>query len=434
MRNNSTPKEMEENKPNKHGALRGRIAQFFVKYDEGKEAQVTYFGKRVFFWVLFAVQVLAAMQLVDNYGFENGFWWLIALVTVETALTLSQALKLFAFRVKKGVFYALDLIFSSGLLLFTDGAYAVLATMVVLTEYYLLADNGKKAMAMLGVGALIYGGVFTLKQFFVLRENFQLLTIISQSFGVMLAFAFHYFIVQALLAFYRQFLRLQTALAELDKSKKELEKAYEAVAEVTALEERQRIAKEIHDTAGHSITTVIMQTETAKRILDKNPEEAKTKIVAANLQAKHALEELRDSVHLLSGLNGNQTLRSALESIVHESTDGTGITIRADIQDVVVSQAKHRFICNTLKEGISNGLRHGNATAFYFELKEENGRISFLLSDNGKGLNMADLQAGFGLTSMQQRAKSLGGEVKFDGELGEGFEILLTLPMEKTDE
>jgi signal transduction histidine kinase len=223
---------------------------------------------------------------------------------------------------------------------------------------------------------------------------------------------------------------LDKALTELDQSKKELEKAYAVVAEVTALEERQRIAKEIHDTAGHSLTTVIMQTEAAKLIIGENPEEAKGKIVAANLQAKHALEELRESVHLLSGTRENQTLKDALEGIIHESMDGTGIVIRSQIEDVRVYPAKFRFLCNTLKEGISNGLRHGCATAFWFEFKETEGKISFLLSDNGKGVPIKNLRKGFGLTSMQDRAKALGGKVYFSSEEDEGFELHLTLPVD----
>jgi signal transduction histidine kinase len=171
-----------------------------------------------------------------------------------------------------------------------------------------------------------------------------------------------------------------------------------------------------------------MQTEAAKRIIDDNPAEAKNRLIAANLQAKHALEELRDSVHLLSGVKENQTLKIALENIIHESTDGTGITIRSDIEEMDVSQAKFRFLCNTLKEGISNGLRHGNATAFWFECRKQDNKIYFLLSDNGAGVKAETLRLGFGLSSMRERAISLGGELTFSSEKGEGFELALTLP------
>ena len=175
-----------------------------------------------------------------------------------------------------------------------------------------------------------------------------------------------------------------------------------------------------------------MQTEAAKLIIDERPEEAKSKIIAANLQARHALEELRDSVHLLSGLTDSKTLKTALLEVIHESTDGTGINIRSEIVDVDVSPAKHRFLCNTLKEGISNGLRHGGATAFWFELKIVEDSLKFTLSDNGKGVT-GQVRAGFGLTTMQQRAMSLGGEVEFESDIEEGFELRLTLPMDKEE-
>ena len=199
-------------------------------------------------------------------------------------------------------------------------------------------------------------------------------------------------------------------------------------AKVTALEERQRIAKDIHDTAGHSITTIIMQTEAARLVIDSDPADAKRKIAAANLQARNALEELRESVHLLSGAKEQLTLRETLMNIIHESTDGTGIVIRADIDDITLCNAKHRFVCNTLKEGISNGLRHGSATAFYFELKRKGERISFLLSDNGKGTDECQLKKGFGLKGMTARAEAFGGEISFESEPGEGFEIHISLP------
>ena len=311
------------------------------------------------------------------------------------------------------------------------GAYAVAVYALVLTEFYIVTEHTRVSLGLLLGGVGLYVGGHLIQSLVVNPETtVDLYRLITGAFGGITALLLHFLVVQIGLAFYRQYLRLNKALVELDESKKELEKAYAVVAEVTALEERQRIAKEIHDTAGHSITTVIMQTEAAKRIVEQNPIEAKNKMVAANLQAKHALEELRDSVHLLSGVRENQTLKQALEDIVHESTDGTGITIRSQIDDLQVLPAKFRFLCNTLKEGISNGLRHGNATAFWFECKLDGDKIRFLLSDNGKGVQGDDLKIGFGLTSMRERAKSLGGEVAFSWEQDDGFELSLVLPID----
>lgn len=431
MKREEQPRVSKKEKSEKRD-LRSSFLRLFGKYDVRNEQQFIYFGKWLIFLVLVFVEILILGQYLYAFTRRGGWAMLIAIVGLETLLTVSQSLKLFA--VKNGkvkmVFYILDLVAASGFLFVTDGVYPIVVYMLVLTEFYFSAERTAPSVVLLCVSAPLYTLGYGIRVSFLTGEELQLFPMISQSIGSVFALFVHFLAVQIALAFYRQFLRLDKTLKELDESKKELEKAYEVVAEVTALEERQRIAKEIHDTAGHSLTTVIMQTEAAKLILPTSPEEAKKKIVAANLQAKHALEELRDSVHLLSGIAENQTLKTALENIVHESTDGTDIKIRSEIEDIAVSPAKFRFLCNTLKEGVSNGLRHGGATAFWFELKRSGDKIEFLLSDNGRGGEESGVVPGFGLTSMSNRAKALGGEVHYRTEAGEGFELYLTLPMD----
>ena len=72
-------------------------------------------------------------------------------------------------------------------------------------------------------------------------------------------------------------------------------------------------------------------------------------------------------------------------------------------------------------------MRHGGATAFWFEFKKENESLHFLLSDNGKGVK-GEIKFGFGLTSMQDRARAFGGEIALDYEENEGVELRVTLP------
>ncbi len=410
--------------------FRSYFFRLFGKYNFRDKEQFVSFGKWLLFSLLLLMELLMLLRTFDSYGWKD--WKMpTAVFVIEVVFTISQALKLFVFRTDKMRLYAVDAAVACLFMFLSEGFYPIAIFIIVLTEFYITAEGTKHAIIMVCMGCVIFEVAYILQRWLIFKEGLLRLSVMTQSLGTLLALVLHFFIVQVGLAFYRQFLKLSKTLNELDKSKRELEKAYEVVAEVSALEERQRIAKDIHDTAGHSITTVIMQTEAAKRILEKNPEEAKGKIVAANLQAKHALEELRECVHLLSGMQVRETLRSALENIIHDSTDGTNITIRSQIDEVEASPTKHRFICNTLKEGISNGLRHGGATAFWFELKEENGEIQFLLSDNGCGLNMTNLRPGFGLSAMQERAESLGGEVSFSAEEDEGFELCLRLPSDK---
>lgn len=413
--------------------FRAYFVRLFGRYDFRDEEQFHRFGKRLFFILLLLVELLVVFQRVSKFIDGGALGNLLASCIVTVTLTVSMALQLFVLKdgVGKRVLYIVDTIASGLFLFFTGGVYALLVYALVLTQFYIELKKTKQAYLLLLFAALFYmlfmGLQMWLRSGEVVTDLFQLIEI---SYGAILALVTHFCVVQIALAFYRQYLKLNKALAELDDSKKELEKAYEELEEITLLRERQRIAKEIHDTAGHSLTTVIMQTESAKRIIDSNPEEAKAKIVAANLQAKHALEELRDSVHLLSGSSKNMALKDTLLSIIRESTDGTGIVIRSEMEEIALSEGKRRFLCNSLKEGISNGLRHGGATAFWFELKREDGRIKFLLSDNGKGIE-GEIKLGFGLRTMQERARSLGGELTVLSELEEGFELHIDLPLDE---
>ena len=392
------------------------------------------FGKVIVFLLLVVVGVIVAVNNWRRSVFGVAAWFVV--VPTISALVIENAIKTWALKSYKPKIacYVIDILALMTLTIFTDAALISTLYIVILSEFYLESKSLAASIAMCVSSIVLFlitmavSGVVTDRE--TILDIGDVFSIIANALNDIILIALHFLVINFSIEIYRKSRALNAKNEELAKSNERLMRAYEELKEVTALEERQRIAKDIHDTAGHSITTVIMQTEAAKLVLEENPEEAKRRIAAANLQAKHALEELRESVHLLSGNSELLTLKDMLLNIIHDSTDGTDIAVRYSIDDVRLCDAKQRFICKTLKEGISNGLRHGNASAFWFELKRERDpdRISFLLSDNGTGLNLASLKEGFGLTGMHRRAESLGGNVWFETEPDEGFEIHMTLP------
>lgn len=391
----------------------------------------TYFllGKILLFICMILIECVILIPQIVYAHREKQYVGLIVVIIAVVALTVAEVVRLSAlkkFRAKLWC-YSIEAIAAFCLTAVTGSQYLSTLYMIILTDYYLSAE--KMWVSFLGWFVSLTSYVVTLWiSGLILKTNGSMWNVLAQSFNDLVILCLHFIAVTVATRFYRQSVKLSDTLRRLDESNEQLEKAYVDLAEATALAERQRIAKDIHDTAGHSITTVIMQTEAAKLVIDKNPAEAKSRIVAANLQAKHALEELRESVHLLSGSQENITLKEALTAIIHESCDGTGIVIRYDIDDTDVSKDIFRFLCNSLKEGISNGLRHGGATAFYFECKRQNSELKFLLSDNGTG-TAKNFKKGFGLTGMEEHAKNLGGKVDFSFEEEGGFEIEITLPI-----
>lgn len=391
------------------------------------------YGKLLIFLLLIAVEIiLFVSNCTDAVTGVVSIWWV--LVLLEVVLTVENVFKLWALKTfRQRIFcYVLDSLLLLLLTYFTDGKLISTLYVVILSEFYLSQEKLSGNIAM-GVCSIVLYLIMLVISGVLKEETFNVVSLVTNAFNDLVILAMHFLIMNFTLQIYRKNKEIANAMKELNESNEKLRLANEELRTVTLLEERQRIAKDIHDTAGHSITTVIMQTEAAKLAIDSDPAGAKRKIISANLQAKHALEELRGSVHILSGMQENKTLKGEIEEIIHESTDGTDIVIRSEVDDFSICDAKSRFICNTLKEGISNGLRHGGATAFWFELKREE-NIRFLLSDNGKGADMNTLTEGFGLGGMRKRAESLGGSVWFEAEEDEGFEIHMTLPMDGEEE
>lgn len=312
----------------------------------------------------------------------------------------------------------------------TGNSFLAILYCIVLTQIYMTIDKFRDKAILFGIScgtfvtSFIIGWVFANEGASIYNSVVEILT--GAVFGL-LAMLIDFIVVQFLLGFYKQNKELSAALKEADESKAQLKEAYEELSRTAVFEERNRIAKDIHDNAGHSMTTVIMQTEAAKLLFDKDPEEAKNRIIAANIQARNALEQMRESVHLLAGRDVERPLKQALEEIVSQSIDGTDIKVRYDFDDLQADPEVERLLCNSLKECISNGIRHGGATAFYAELKRTENRVRFFVSDNGSGAS-GEVKQGFGLKSMKDKAEEYGGVLRAEGEEGEGFEVELTLP------
>ena len=306
---------------------------------------------------------------------------------------------------------------------------------VILSQLYANVEEFKTRVVALVMSAVMFIITCTVG-WFINRVSgasaTELLGLISSCVVGLLVIGLHFVIANFLLSFYLNNKKLQKALKEADDSKKELEKAYGKLSETAVFQERNRIARDIHDNAGHSVTAVIMQTEAAKLIIDTNPEEAKSKIISANVQARIALEQMRESVHLLAGRTSSISLKEEVEEILAQTMDGTEIKIRFDVADLTLSSAKHRFITNSLKECLANGMRHGGANAFYVELSEEGEWVTLTVSDNGSGLP-SDFKEGYGLKGIREKALQFGGGIVYESEPDDGCEIKIRIKSDDAD-
>lgn len=215
---------------------------------------------------------------------------------------------------------------------------------------------------------------------------------------------------------------------EKDILYKNLKEAYRKVESITALRERNKIAAEIHDTVGHTLTTVLVELEASKRLMNKDKDKATEKLNLAQGQVRKGLNDIRSSVRILEKGQDVLDFYGSLEAFIENTEKHSEIIIKKDINnDMKIHKKAQQVIFSSLMEGVSNGIRHGNSTAFLFKLYKEKDRVCFLLEDNGLGSSV--VSPGFGLRAMKNRVEELNGKFNVSSKQGDGFGIYITLPL-----
>lgn len=229
--------------------------------------------------------------------------------------------------------------------------------------------------------------------------------------------------------------RLRSALQELSIKSRQLENAYdklratsEELEEMTILRERNRIAREIHDTMGHTLTTALLEIEAGETLYPLKPGHAMEKIGLAREQIRKGLGDIRRSVGVLKAGKEMLGFVPSLLSLIQETMQHGGIHIRHDIAITSeLSPRQEKALYRALQEGLTNGLKHGSSTAFVFLLHEREGSLHFMLQDNGCGFDR--LTPGFGLTAMEERIREVNGTLAVASAPDQGCCIEIQIPL-----
>jgi len=254
-------------------------------------------------------------------------------------------------------------------------------------------------------------------------ERLLLLSIMTALFlGLMLVFL--QLFVEAILAERQSRDRLAIAHARLREYALRVE-------DVATLQERNRIAREIHDSLGHSLTAFNLHLEAALRLLDRDPQEAKELLVEAKQLGATALHEVRQSVSALRSdpLQG-KSLEEAIAALREDFQRSTGIVPEVAIsleQDVPDSCKTAAF--RIVQEALTNICKYAQATAVSIKLATRAQVLQIAVSDNGRGFQPEQTTTGFGLQGMQERARSLRGQCQIKTAPGKGCTIRVKLPL-----
>ena len=224
----------------------------------------------------------------------------------------------------------------------------------------------------------------------------------------------------------------QSLLAELQEAHGQLQEYAQHAEEMAVIQERNRLAREMHDTLGHRLTVAAVQLEGAQRLCTSDPGQAETMVVTVREQVRDALAELRSSVaKLRAPIEADLQLRSSLQRLITNFQDATGLTVYQMLpEEMPHLPDPHRLaIYRTAQEALTNIQKHAKAERVWLMLTVSHNRVSLLVGDDGKGVSLRKDQSGFGLRGMRERASQLGGELHLEPRKGGGTQVSFRLPL-----
>jgi signal transduction histidine kinase len=223
--------------------------------------------------------------------------------------------------------------------------------------------------------------------------------------------------------------RAEQLMAELEKANVQLA-AYATQAEELAMtQERNRLAREIHDNLGHTLTIVNVQLEAARVVMESDPGRALDAMNKAQDLVHKGLTGVRESVAALRGSPvRNRPLGEAIVSLVRE-TQSSGIITEFEVtgKPLALEHKVALALYRAAQEGLTNVRRHARASRVDVRLDFQPGKVRLEIRDNGVGA--METNGGFGLLGIRERMQLLGGTLEIQTGAGKGFRLIATVPL-----
>jgi signal transduction histidine kinase len=211
---------------------------------------------------------------------------------------------------------------------------------------------------------------------------------------------------------------------QLEAANRQLRRYALRIEDVATLQERNRIAREIHDSLGHSLTAFNLHVEAALRLFNSDPDEAKELLVEAKQLGSNALQSVRESVSTLRSnpLQG-KSLKAAIGQLTEDFARSTGITPDVSIQTSAIPEDQAVAFYRISQEALTNISKYAQATTVSIQISP----TQLQITDDGRGFDPMQTTSGFGLQGMQERTSAIGGRFELVSAIGQGCTIQVKL-------
>lgn len=207
--------------------------------------------------------------------------------------------------------------------------------------------------------------------------------------------------------------------AQVGRANARLRIARDEIEHLAKAAERERIARDLHDLLGHTLSLITLKAELASKLSEREPERSRQEMLDVERIAREALAEVRAAVtgYRSGGLQSElQHARTALAS--------AGVTLHANVVPVPLPPAQEAVLCLAVREAVTNIVRHAAARVCRIQITSDGGECTMTIADDGRGGN---IPFGSGLSGMRERIEIIGGTLTRDGH--GGTTLTVTVPL-----
>jgi len=210
--------------------------------------------------------------------------------------------------------------------------------------------------------------------------------------------------------------------AERNRINRQLRKANEEVEHLAKVAERERIARDLHDVLGHTLSVITLKSELAGKLIERDPQRAGKEIREVEEISRQALSDVRDAIR------GYRSRGIAAELAQAKSTlETAGVTVQCDAATTLKIPAMQESVLSlAVREAVTNVVRHAQASTCRMRLDQQNGSCLLEIQDDGRGTSNGE---GNGLRGMRERVEMLGGTLNRSTD--SGTTLTITLPLKE---
>jgi signal transduction histidine kinase len=221
-------------------------------------------------------------------------------------------------------------------------------------------------------------------------------------------------------------LLLSFTILREQRSRARAEQLTQEVEILAATVERSRIAREIHDSLGHTLTALNVQIELAQKLQQRDPVRSGQSIDIAQQLATQCLQDVRHAVHSMQ--DRTIDLNTAIQTLVQPLQNHSDLQFDLSLKFPALPPTfSHQIYC-IIQEGLTNIQRHAGATHVQLQGERSGDEIVVSLQDNGIGFHVDQAATGFGLRSMSERAQSIDGRLQVESTPAQGTRLRLAAP------